>query len=201
MSLDGQSRRHHRRLAHAGLAGGRQGIQLGPEGPWREWKRERKPERQSLQRAERRGSRGSDLPKTLHCCMQCWAAVALAEDNERWQEGIRTWSGRAVPSWAPVWHSCAAEAARQCGKGSGQEPPQCDCEACRALPWGSGLPGLQATAPNPALWPGAQNFPDVEAVLSTQLVSVDTFDSSRNAHLLTLHLSRCTHRFCMHAWT
>ena len=48
-----------------------------------------------------------------------------------------------------------------------------------------------------ALWPGAQNFPDVEAVLSTQLVSVDTFDSSRNAHLLTLHLPRCTHRFCM----
>ena len=33
-----------------------------------------------------------------------------------------------------------------------------------------------------ALWSGAQNFPDVEAVLSTQLVSVDTFDSSRNAH-------------------
>ena len=52
-----------------------------------------------------------------------------------------------------------------------------------------------------ALWSGAQNILDVEAVRSTQLVSVDTFDSSRNAHLLTLHLSRCTHRFCMHAWT
>ena len=26
---------------------------------------------------------------------------------------------------------------------------QCDCEACRALPWGSGPPGLQATDPNP----------------------------------------------------
>ena len=81
--------------------------------------------------------------------MQCWAAVALAEDNERWQEGIQTGTGRAVSSWAPVWHSRAAEAARQCGKGSGQEPTQCDCEACRALPWGSGLPGLQATVPNP----------------------------------------------------
>ena len=52
-----------------------------------------------------------------------------------------------------------------------------------------------------ALWSGAQNILDVEAVRSTQLVSVDTFDSSRNAHLLTLHLPRCTHRFCMHAWT
>ena len=52
-----------------------------------------------------------------------------------------------------------------------------------------------------ALWSGAQNFLDVEAVRSTRLVSVDTFDSSRNAHLLTLHLSRCTHRFCMHVWT
>ena len=52
-----------------------------------------------------------------------------------------------------------------------------------------------------ALWSGAQNCSDVEAVRNTQLVSVDTFDSSRNAHLLTLHLSRCTHRFCMHAWT
>ena len=59
------------------------------------------------------------------------------------------------------------------------------------------LPGTLAAA----LWPGAQNFPDVEAVLSTQLVSVDTFNSSRNAHLLTLHLPRCTHRFCMRMWT
>ena len=49
-----------------------------------------------------------------------------------------------------------------------------------------------------ALWSGAQNCSDVEAVRNTQLVSVDTFDSSRNAHLLTLHLPRCTHRF-LHA--
>ena len=83
------------------------------------------------------------------------AAVALAEYNDRWQEGIRTWSGRAVPSWAPVWHGCAAEAARPMWHAqrlwSGTS--QCDCKAGLALLWGSGLSrsagsGLQYTNPS-----------------------------------------------------
>ena len=68
------------------------------------------------------GDHGIKPPRNAALLHAVLAAVALAEYNDRWQEGIRTWSGRAVPSWAPVWHSCAAEAARQCGKGSGQKP-------------------------------------------------------------------------------